>query len=74
MLRGAGAEVPTTKEVPVLERQEVKDGIARRAYEIYVQRGGQNGTDVEDWLKAEKEISGGPADAPVKPRTAAAGR
>jgi hypothetical protein len=32
----------------VLERQEVKDGIARRAYEIYVQRGGQNGQDVED--------------------------
>jgi hypothetical protein len=58
----------------VLERQEVKDGIARRAYEIYVQRGGQNGTDVEDWLKAEKEISGKPADALAKPRTAAAGR
>ena len=59
----------------MVERQEVlRDGIARRAYEIYVQRGGQNGTDVEDWLKAEKEISGGPGDAPVKPRTAAAGR
>jgi hypothetical protein len=58
----------------VLERQEVKDGIARRAYEIYVQRGGQNGQDVEDWLKAEKEISGKPADAPAKSKTAAAGR
>jgi len=58
----------------VLERQELKDGIARRAYEIYVQRGGQNGTDVEDWLKAEKEITAKPADAPAKPRTAAAGR
>jgi Protein of unknown function (DUF2934) len=58
-----------------MERQEVlRDGIARRAYEIYVQRGGQNGTDVEDWLKAEKELSGNPADASVKPRTAAAGR
>jgi hypothetical protein len=50
----------------VLERQELKDGIARRAYEIYVQRGGKNGTDVEDWLKAEKEISAKPADAPAK--------
>jgi Protein of unknown function (DUF2934) len=58
----------------VLERQEVKDGIARRAYEIYVQRGGQNGQDVEDWLRAEKEISGKPADVPGKSRTAAAGR
>jgi len=58
----------------VLERQEVKDGIARRAYEIYVQRGGQNGQDVEDWLRAEKEISGKPAEVPPKSRTAAAGR
>jgi hypothetical protein len=58
----------------VLERQEVKDGIARRAYEIYVQRGGQNGQDVEDWLRAEKEISGKPAEVPAKSRTAAAGR
>jgi hypothetical protein len=57
-----------------LERQEVKDGIARRAYEIYVQRGGQNGTDVEDWLKAEKEISGTAAEVPEKSRTAAAGK
>jgi len=58
----------------VLERQEVKDGIARRAYEIYVQRGGQNGQDVEDWLRAEKELSGQPAEVPTKSRTAAAGR
>jgi hypothetical protein len=57
-----------------LERQEVKDGIARRAYEIYLQRGGQNGQDVEDWLRAEKEISGQPADVQAKSRTAAAGR
>ena len=53
------------------ERQEVlRDGIARQAYEIYVQRGGK---DVEDWLRAEKEISGKPADAPTKARAAAAG-
>jgi Protein of unknown function (DUF2934) len=59
----------------MVERQEVlRDGIARRAYEIYVQRGGQNGTDVDDWLKAEKEVSANPADAQAKPRTAAAGR
>ena len=54
-------------------REELKDGIARRAYEIYVQRGGENGQDVEDWLKAEKEISGKTADAPEKVRAAAAG-
>ena len=31
----------------MVERQEVlRDGIARRAYEICVQRGGENGKDV----------------------------
>lgn len=54
-------------------REELKDGIARRAYEIYVQRGGENGQDVEDWLQAEKEISGKTADVPAKARAAAAG-
>ena len=58
----------------MVERQErSRDGIARRAYEIYVQRGGQNGHDVEDWLKAEKEISAKAADVPAKAKTAAAG-
>jgi hypothetical protein len=54
-------------------REELKDGIARRAYEIYVQRGGENGQDVEDWLQAEKEISAKTADVPAKARAAAAG-
>ena len=55
-------------------QEELRDGVARRAYEIYVQRGGQNGRDVEDWLRAEKEIRDKPADMPAKSRAAAAGR
>ena len=59
----------------MVERQQVvKDGIARRAYEIYVQRGGENGKDVEDWLRAEKELRGKAAEVPAKARAAAAGR
>jgi hypothetical protein len=54
------------------ECQEVlRDGIARRAYQIYVQRSGENGKDAEDWLRAEKEISGKAADVP-KSKTATA--
>jgi hypothetical protein len=34
-----------------------KEDTARRAYELYVQRGGEPGEDVEDWLRAEKELS-----------------
>jgi hypothetical protein len=31
--------------------------IARRAFELYCGRGGQHGSDVEDWLQAERELS-----------------
>jgi len=30
--------------------------IARRAFEIYCERGRQDGRDVEDWLQAEREL------------------
>jgi Protein of unknown function (DUF2934) len=33
-----------------------REEIARRAYELYVARGGQNGSDVDDWLRAEREV------------------
>jgi DUF2934 family protein len=59
----------------MVQRQEVlRDGIARRAYEIYVQRGGEHGKDVEDWLRAEKELSDEPVPEPAKTRAAKAGR
>ncbi len=32
------------------------EAIARRAYEIYQQRGGGHGRDLEDWLRAEREL------------------
>ncbi len=31
--------------------------IEARAYEIYLERGRENGHDVEDWLAAEKELN-----------------
>src|SRR5579863_3140999 len=33
------------------------DEIARRAYEIYLKRGSGPGLDVEDWLRAERELT-----------------
>jgi hypothetical protein len=35
---------------------DVRIHIAQRAYELFTSRGGQAGSDVEDWLRAEKEI------------------
>jgi hypothetical protein len=34
--------------------------IAARAYEIYVDRGGVHGHDLEDWLRAERELGAAP--------------
>jgi Protein of unknown function (DUF2934) len=31
--------------------------IAGRAYELFLQRGGEHGRDWEDWLTAERELS-----------------
>jgi hypothetical protein len=33
--------------------------IARRAYELYLARGRANGSDVQDWIQAERELSVG---------------
>lgn len=30
--------------------------IARRAFELYCDRGGEDGHDVDDWLNAEREL------------------
>ncbi len=38
------------KELALFER------IARRAYELYEQRGRHAGSELEDWLQAEREI------------------
>jgi hypothetical protein len=32
--------------------------IARRAYDLYLARGREDGHDVEDWLTAERELTG----------------
>ena len=42
---------------------DVLEQIARRAYELYVWRGREDGHDLDDWLKAEAEIKGEAAKA-----------
>jgi hypothetical protein len=34
--------------------------VAQRAYELYLERGGSHGSDVEDWLKAEALVDAEP--------------
>ena len=34
------------------------DMVARRAYEIYCERGCEHGRDMDDWFEAERELNG----------------
>jgi hypothetical protein len=45
------------KESEVLLRSTREEEIRNRAYEIYLQRGGQSGHELEDWLQAERELT-----------------
>jgi Protein of unknown function (DUF2934) len=42
------------KETPI-EELPLEERIRRRAYELYVERGNQFGSEVDDWLQAEEE-------------------
>ena len=50
-----------TAEMRRTESAVTSDAIARRAYEIYLSRGGAHGHNIDDWLQAERElqVSGG---------------
>jgi Protein of unknown function (DUF2934) len=67
--------VPTNKEVTVIKHKEIsREEVAHRAYELYVQRGEEPGTDVEDWVRAEKELGAEPIVTPEKAMAAHAGQ
>ena len=42
------------KETPI-EDLPLEERIRRRAYELYVERGNQSGSEADDWLQAEEE-------------------
>jgi hypothetical protein len=37
-------------------RHPITESIAKRAYELFLARGGENGHDLDDWLQAEQEL------------------
>ena len=43
-----------TKAPPATKPAE--EAIRRRAYELHLERGGVHGSDLDDWLRAEREI------------------
>jgi len=48
----AATVAPLALRVPRPEHRE----IARRAYELYQQRGGADGADWDDWFRAESQL------------------
>ncbi len=53
-LRSAAADDRTRESFPSSGARE--PDVARRAYELYVDRGREDGHDVDDWLQAEREL------------------
>jgi hypothetical protein len=47
---------PVDEVVVLAESVPTRDQIEVRAYEIYLERGGADGSDVQDWLQAESEL------------------
>ena len=39
-----------------IETLPLEERIRHRAYELYVERGNQSGSEIDDWLQAEDEI------------------
>ena len=76
------AETPEARQAPSARRKgqapaenyesdlqiELRELIARRAYEIYEERGMRHGDDINDWLRAEAEVKS--ALGPEKRRSA----
>jgi hypothetical protein len=44
------------EELPKAENLSLVDRIRHRAHELYIERGCQPGSALDDWLQAEKEI------------------
>lgn len=59
MIGGNESTEPETpdEEGEVLQRSTREEEIRLRAYDIYLQRGGQPGYELEDWLQAERELT-----------------
>ena len=49
---------PAAHKSRVAKTQATPEEIALRAYQIYLERGGAPGSELEDWIQAERELLG----------------
>ena len=61
MAKSRNTTSATATETPEQARQAPgspdPQRISQRAYELYLERGGSDGRDWDDWLEAERELS-----------------
>jgi len=53
-----GTELARSRGATGPDEKSAHEEIRRRAYEIYLERGGQSGGEIDDWLQAERELEG----------------
>ena len=58
MAKTRKASSPAEKKQRAVLRHPTQEEIAQRAYEIYLERGGAPGNELEDWTRAERELLG----------------
>jgi len=56
MIKTEAVPVKPVKEASTTHKPSSEE-IAVRAHQIFTERGGEPGHDVEDWLRAERELS-----------------
>ena len=47
---------PALAKETLIETLPIEERIRRRAYELYVLRGNESRSELDDWLRAEEEI------------------
>ena len=47
---------PARAKKPQIETLTLENRVQRRAYELYILRGNESGSELDDWLQAEEEI------------------
>ena len=61
-IRSGAVALPSSTPTPGNE------AIAARAYQLFLQRGGEHGRELDDWLTAERELVGAAAATNVSAR------
>jgi hypothetical protein len=49
---------PATQKPRTNGTQPTREAIALRAYQLYLERGGAPGNELQDWIQAESQLAG----------------